>query len=82
MATNCAEDSAFTDENAIYERLLLKGFGKPLVPCDRCQLLVASSDCSRCSRTLVGFRKVVSEKRAKATSNQRLWSCKRTRKTC
>ena len=31
-------------------------------------LLVASSDCSRCLRTLLVFRKVVSEKMAKATS--------------
>ena len=31
--------------------------------------LVVSSDCSRCSQTLVVFRKIVSEKQAKATSN-------------
>ena len=30
-------------------------------------LVVASSECSRCSRTLVVFRKIVSEKKAKAT---------------
>ena len=32
--------------------------------------LVASSDSSRCSQTLVGFRKIVSEKQGQATSNQ------------
>ena len=34
-------------------------------------LLVASSGCSRCPRTLLVFRKVESEQRAKATVNQR-----------
>ena len=33
-------------------------------------LVVASSDCSRCSQTFVVFRKDVSEQKVKATSNQ------------
>ena len=35
-------------------------------------LLVASSDCSRCLKTLVVFRKFFSEKRAQAATNQRM----------
>ena len=35
-------------------------------------LLVASSDCSRCLKTFIVFRKFFSKKRAQATTNQRM----------